>query len=105
MCAIVCWPRFFQKFSSATPLLNILDPRLDICNQTKSKIETFSKHYFETERGQKVAKKPNFFFEAKQEKKKPKSSYLASNRPKYQPCLSLTVRVLYVKQVIVDRYG
>ena len=53
--------------------------RLNIYNQTK--IETFSNHYFEIERGQKVAKKPNFFFEAKQEKKKPKSSYLASNRP------------------------
>ena len=36
-------------------------------------------------RGQKVAKRPNFFYEAKQEKKKPKSSYLASNRPNYQP--------------------
>ena len=33
--------------------------RLNIYNQTK--IETFSKHYFEIERGQKVAKKANFF--------------------------------------------
>ena len=28
MCAIVCLLRFFQKLSSATPLSNILDPRL-----------------------------------------------------------------------------
>ena len=60
---------FFQKLSSATPLLNILDPRLDIYNQTKSKIETFSKHYFEIERGQKVAKKPNFFLRPSKKKR------------------------------------
>ena len=65
--------------------LRYYDDILNIYNQTK--IETFSKHYFEIERGQKVTKKPNFFFEAKQEKKKPKSSYLASNRPNYQPWL------------------
>ena len=38
-------------------------------------------------RGQKVAKRPNFCNGAKQEKKKPKSSFLASNRPNYQPCV------------------
>ena len=44
-------------------------------------------------RGQKVAKRPNFFYEAKQEKKKPKSSYLASNRPNYQPWLCVRIFV------------
>ena len=38
------------------------------------------------ERGQKVAKWPNAFSEAKQEKKKPNLTYLASKRPIWQPC-------------------
>ena len=37
------------------------------------------------ERGQKVAKWPNAFSEAKQEKKKPNVTYLASKRPIWQP--------------------
>ena len=40
-------------------------------------------------RGEKVAKRPNLFYGTKQEKKKPKSSYLASNRLNYQPCASV----------------
>ena len=50
------------------------------------KINKILNNSFEVKRGQKEAKRPNFFFEAKQEKKKPKSSYLASKRPIYQPC-------------------
>ena len=76
--------------------------RLNIYNQTK--IETFSKHYFEIERGQKVAKKPNFFFEARQEKKKPKSSYLASNRPNYQPCYSVASSNLFINSLLFPSF-
>ena len=37
-------------------------------------------------KSQNKAKRPNIFFKAKQEMKKPKSSYLAAKKPSYQPC-------------------
>ena len=36
-------------------------------------------------KSQNKAKRPNIFFKAKQEIKKPKSSYLAAKKPSYQP--------------------
>jgi hypothetical protein len=51
-----------------------------------TKYQYNSKKKFQVKKGQKVAKWPKKIFEAKQEKKRPKSSYLASKRPKYQPC-------------------
>ena len=38
-------------------------------------------------KSQNKAKRPNIFFKAKQEIKKPKSSYLAAKKPSYQPWL------------------
>ena len=36
-------------------------------------------------KSQNKAKRPNIFFKAKQEMKKPKLSYLAAKKPSYQP--------------------
>ena len=43
-------------------------------------------------KSQNKAKRPNIFFKAKQEIKKPKSSYLAAKKPSYQPCFSVIYR-------------
>ena len=41
----------------------------------------------------------NFFYGTKQEKKKPKSSYLASNRPNYQPWREVGNSELYSNDI------
>ena len=61
-----------------------------------SRVITINKHNIiitlELKSGQKVAKWPNLFLEAKQEKKKLNSSYLASKRPIWQPWIQTTRR-------------
>ena len=56
------------KCFNITIRIPTLSCRLNIYNQTK--IETFSKHYFEIERRQKVAKKPNFFLRPSMKKRR-----------------------------------
>ena len=55
---------------------------LNYAKQYKSICEKFMSL---DKKSQNKAKRPNIFFKAKQEIKKPKSSYLAAKKPSYQP--------------------